>query len=69
VIEELLESERAGKLTRPIVEIAGSLAHLHVNRMLSATTPRREELRIYDHLARLYRSQAARERTNPDRSG
>jgi thiopeptide-type bacteriocin biosynthesis protein len=64
VIAELLESERAGRLTRRIAGIAGSLAHLHVNRMLSAA-PRQEELRMYDHLARLYRSQTARERKNP----
>lgn len=49
----LRELEGDGLLTRPVPEIAGSVAHMHLNRLLRARH-REYELVIYDFLARLY---------------
>ncbi len=58
---ELKALERAGRLTVPLTEIAGSYLHMHANRMLRASA-RQQELVLYDFLERLYRSQLARSR-------
>jgi thiopeptide-type bacteriocin biosynthesis protein len=50
---------RAGQLDRGLDAVATSLLHLHANRMLAAR-PRAQELVLYDHLERHYRSQRAR---------
>ncbi len=55
----LAELEAAGELATPLSEIAKSLAHMHVNRVLREPQPE-DELRIYDRLDRLHRSEAAR---------
>jgi len=71
VFGELKALEQAGRLSRPLTSIAPSYVHMHVNRQLrSAHGP--EELVLYDFLARLYESQAARagrDRGRPDREG
>ncbi len=55
----LLDLERTAQLAVPVAEIATSLAHMHVNRMLRAPLSR-EEVAIYDALARSYSAAAAR---------
>lgn len=57
----LQQAETAGHLTLTLPELAGSLAHMHVNRMLRSAH-RAHELVLYDLLARHHRSQAARRR-------
>ncbi|MGE5137776.1 MAG: thiopeptide-type bacteriocin biosynthesis protein [Gemmatimonadota bacterium] len=49
----------AGQLSQDLPELAMSLAHMHVNRVLR-TAPRAQELVLYEMLDRLYGSQAAR---------
>jgi thiopeptide-type bacteriocin biosynthesis protein len=61
VVAELREIERAGRLRQPIVDLAGSYVHMHVNRMIRSA-PRAHELVLYDFLHQLYESRAARER-------
>jgi thiopeptide-type bacteriocin biosynthesis protein len=56
---ELRSREAAGRLTIPLAEIATSLLHLHANRLLRSAQ-RAQEFVLYDFLARLYDSQAAR---------
>jgi thiopeptide-type bacteriocin biosynthesis protein len=56
---ELRAAARAGRLTVSLPELAMSLAHLHVNRMLRSAQ-RAQELVIYEMLGRAYSSQAAR---------
>ena len=51
VAAALREAEGAGRLTNPILDLAGSYVHMHVNRMLSAAQ-RRQELVLYDLLRR-----------------
>ena len=51
-----------GRLTQPLDEVAGALAHMHVNRMLR-TAHRAQELVIHDFLARLGEEAAARARS------
>jgi lantibiotic biosynthesis protein len=55
----LAELDAGGELATPLSEIAKSLAHMHVNRLLREPEPE-AELRVYDRLDRLYRSEAAR---------
>ncbi len=55
----LLDLERRGQLAAPVAEIAMSLAHMHVNRMLRAPLSR-HEVAIYDALARSCSADAAR---------
>jgi len=52
---------RAAPLTMSISDLAGSYAHMHVNRML-ASAQRRQELVIYDLLRRHYDGILAREK-------
>ena len=59
IIAELQRCERAGQLSAPLAEIATSYLHMHVNRILRAAH-RAQELVLYDFLAHLYESQAAR---------
>ena len=61
IVGALLEAERAGRLTRSLQDLAGSYAHLHINRMLRDDHDM-QELVLFDFLERLYRSQAARTR-------
>ena len=56
---ELRAAARAGRLTVNLPELALSLAHLHVNRVLRSAQ-RAQELVIYEMLGRAYSSQAAR---------
>jgi thiopeptide-type bacteriocin biosynthesis protein len=59
VVDELIERERAGRLTVPVAELAKSFIHMHANRCLRSA-PRAQELVLYDFLDRSYTSQAAR---------
>jgi thiopeptide-type bacteriocin biosynthesis protein len=56
---ELRAAAKAGRLTVSLPELAMSLAHLHVNRVLRSAQ-RAQELVIYEMLGRAYRSRAAR---------
>jgi thiopeptide-type bacteriocin biosynthesis protein len=56
--EALRRHEARGELRTPLIEIAGSLLHMHVNRLLRAHQ-RQHELVLYDLLLRYYRSQKA----------
>jgi lantibiotic biosynthesis protein len=56
---ELRAAARTGRLTVSLPELALSLAHMHVNRMLRSAQ-RAQELVIYEMLGRAYSSQAAR---------
>jgi len=47
-----------------LTELALSYAHMIANRLLRSAQ-RRQEMVIYDFLARLYESQAARSRNKP----
>jgi thiopeptide-type bacteriocin biosynthesis protein len=51
----------AGRLTVTFEDLAGSLAHMHVNRLLRSAQ-RAHEMVIYDLLDRLYMARAARRR-------
>ena len=57
--EALHREEREGRLTVPVRHLAGSLLHMHVNRMLP-DEQRAQELILHDFLGRLYRSRQAR---------
>ncbi len=59
VAQELRAAAEAGRLCVEIPELAMSLAHMHVNRMLRSAQ-RAQELVLYELLARAYSSQAAR---------
>jgi thiopeptide-type bacteriocin biosynthesis protein len=56
---ELRAAADAGRLSAGIPELAMSLAHMHVNRMLRSAQ-RAQELVLYELLSRAYSSQAAR---------
>jgi thiopeptide-type bacteriocin biosynthesis protein len=60
VVAELRQCEQAGRLTQPLVKLAGSFIHMHANRILRSA-PREQEFVLYDFLGRLYDSQAARQ--------
>jgi thiopeptide-type bacteriocin biosynthesis protein len=62
LVAELRACEQAGRLSRTLVELAQSYIHMHANRLLRAAH-RAQELVLYDFLARLYESRAARLRT------
>jgi thiopeptide-type bacteriocin biosynthesis protein len=51
----------AGRLSRPVSDIAVSFVHMHANRMLRAVQPQQEVV-IYDLLDRLYHARLGRER-------
>jgi thiopeptide-type bacteriocin biosynthesis protein len=57
-IGEALHHAAQGDLRRPLPEIAGSLLHMHVNRILRSHQ-RLHELVLYDMLLRQYRSRKA----------
>lgn len=57
----LRELEAEGALTAPLSELAGSLVHMHVNRLVRSEG-RAHELVLLDLLARAYAAQAARAR-------
>ncbi|HEY2689332.1 MAG TPA: thiopeptide-type bacteriocin biosynthesis protein, partial [Streptosporangiaceae bacterium] len=57
--QELRAAAGAGRLSVGIPELAMSLAHMHVNRMLRSAQ-RAQELVLYELLGRAYSSQAAR---------
>jgi thiopeptide-type bacteriocin biosynthesis protein len=59
VIAELKSCARAGRLTVPLPELAVSSLHMHANRLLRSAH-RAQELVLYDFLARLDESRAAR---------
>jgi thiopeptide-type bacteriocin biosynthesis protein len=59
VMAELRACAQAGRLSVPLTELAPSYLHMHANRMLRSAQ-RAQELVLYDFLARLYQSQAAR---------
>jgi thiopeptide-type bacteriocin biosynthesis protein len=59
VVADLRASERAGRLSRPVADLAASYLHMHANRLLRSAQ-RAQELVLYDFLARLYESRAAR---------
>ncbi|HEX2057836.1 MAG TPA: lantibiotic dehydratase [Actinomycetota bacterium] len=53
--------DEEGRLTAPLPDLAGSLAHMHVNRLLRSSQ-RAHEMVLYDLLDRLYMARAARRR-------
>jgi thiopeptide-type bacteriocin biosynthesis protein len=59
VAHELRAVADAGRLSVDLSELAMSLAHMHVNRMLRSAQ-RAQELVLYELLDRIYSSQAAR---------
>jgi thiopeptide-type bacteriocin biosynthesis protein len=59
LIAELRRLEQAGDLTAPLAQIAPSLVHMHVNRLIRSAQ-RAHELVLYDLLAAIFESQAAR---------
>lgn len=61
VAAELRKREESGALSTPLIDIAGSLLHMHANRLLRARQ-RAQELVLYDALLRIYDSEAARQR-------
>jgi thiopeptide-type bacteriocin biosynthesis protein len=58
VITELRACAEAGKLSRPLTELAPSYLHMHANRLLRSAH-RAQELVLYNFLTRIYESQAA----------
>jgi thiopeptide-type bacteriocin biosynthesis protein len=59
-VRSVAAAMRAAHLDAPIESIAGSLVHMHVNRLLHASQ-RAQEMVIYDFLHRWYESRRARE--------
>jgi hypothetical protein len=59
VMAELKSCARVGRLTMPLPELAVSYLHMHANRLLR-WAHRAQELVLYDFLARLDESRAAR---------
>jgi thiopeptide-type bacteriocin biosynthesis protein len=59
IVDELRSCARAGRLTVSVPELAVSYLHMHANRLLRSAH-RAQELVLYDFLARLYESRAAR---------
>jgi thiopeptide-type bacteriocin biosynthesis protein len=57
--QELRASSAAGRLTAQVPELAMSLAHMHVNRLLPSAQ-RAQELVLYELLGRAYDAHAAR---------
>lgn len=62
---ELAARARTGSLTAPLSEIASSLLHMHVNRMLRSDH-REHETVLHDFLARAYQTSLARARRVAD---
>jgi thiopeptide-type bacteriocin biosynthesis protein len=61
IISELKACAQSGSLSVPLVDLAASYLHMHVNRILRSAH-RAQELVLYDFLGRLYESQSARAR-------
>ncbi len=61
LIRDLEACGKDGRLTQPLASIARSYVHMHVNRMLRSAQ-RAQEFVLYDFLARVYESRAARAR-------
>jgi thiopeptide-type bacteriocin biosynthesis protein len=59
LVAELRRLEQEGRLTSPVAQIAPSLVHMHVNRLIRSAQ-RAHELVLYDLLAGIFDSQAAR---------
>jgi lantibiotic biosynthesis protein len=59
ITAELRAAEQRGQLTVPLVELAPSYIHMHVNRLIRSAQ-RAHELVLYDLLVRLYESRVAR---------
>lgn len=59
LIAEFRSLEETGRLTASLEEAAGGFVHMHLNRMLQSAH-RKQELVLYDFLARLYRSRIAK---------
>jgi thiopeptide-type bacteriocin biosynthesis protein len=59
LIADLRACAQAGRLSVPLAELATSYLHMHANRMLRSAH-RAQELVLYDFLARVYHSAAAR---------
>jgi thiopeptide-type bacteriocin biosynthesis protein len=59
ITAELRAAEQRGQLTMPLVELAPSYIHMHVNRLIRSAQ-RAHELVLYDLLVRLYESKIAR---------
>ncbi len=59
LVAELRRLEQARRLTMPVAQIAPSLVHMHVNRLIRAAQ-RPHELVLYDLLSSIYDSRAAR---------
>ena len=66
-IAELRRLEAEGRLGRPVSDLAGSLAHMAVNRLIAAE-PRPHEAVLYDFLHRHRLSQRARRRQQQRRA-
>ncbi len=64
LIAELHRLEQEGRLTSPVVQIAPSLVHMLVNRLIRSSQ-RAHELVLYDLLAGIFESQAARAAKRP----
>jgi hypothetical protein len=58
-VAELRRLEQAGRLTAPVAQIAPSLVHMHVNRLIRSAQ-RAHELVLYDLLSAIFDSRAAR---------
>jgi thiopeptide-type bacteriocin biosynthesis protein len=65
---ELRGAEQRGALTESVERIAGSYAHMHVNRMLRGAA-RVQELVLYDLLDRWYRGASRRSESSAGRPG
>jgi thiopeptide-type bacteriocin biosynthesis protein len=61
IVAELRRLETAGELTSSLAELAPSIIHMHVNRLIRSAQ-RAHELVLYDFLYQLHRSRAARAR-------
>jgi len=63
-LRSLADANRQGRLSLPLEELAGSLLHMHVNRLLRSSH-RAHEFVLTDFLGRAYRSQSARSSLSP----
>jgi thiopeptide-type bacteriocin biosynthesis protein len=61
LVSELFAAEQEGRLFSQVADLASSLVHMHVNRMIRSAA-RAHELVLYDLLGKLLESRAARER-------
>jgi thiopeptide-type bacteriocin biosynthesis protein len=64
VTAELRRLGRAERLSSTLADIAGSYAHMHVNRLLRSAQ-RAQELLLYELLDRAYSAQAGRRSVQP----